>query len=431
MKEIALPISIAADVCWHGDRIVVARHSGPALVIEEWTADLSSSAVLFEVPMRTGNAGARLHSFQGVLWMAYRDAHDHAHLVRVDTRESRELTPFFNGQRPFAFGGGLCAWQTTAREAKVLALGDPLDTARVVTFPDTVPTGLSHIADGQVFSWESQRQLHPWAVGFASCGPYVIGEDFDNRGLVGQIRGRDGRLLLWRDSQMRDPRVDAITNRAAVVAWATGGSARLAIVSEEDLLTAPAEPTPAPEPVPMPTPDPQPVPEPLPVPEPSPVRREFPDAVRALLLAFAQRFPLPHTAGGGAVHENRCREWCRRLAQQVRFSTRENTWGLVTSDGVQSKDSIARDLGDGRVAVFDLLVGAGTGAPVLDDRPHGQVVTGQAFIPVEPVDHFGVTPPAPSESVAAQEAAVRAVLAEVLAPLHLEVAKLRAAIAQR
>jgi hypothetical protein len=196
--------------------------------------------------MPMGNAGARVHSFAGVLWLAYRDAHDRAHLVRLDTQATQDLTPFFNGQRPFAFGDGQCAWQTSARTAKVVALGPPIETARDVSFPDLVPTGLSHIANGGVLSWESQRLLHPWAVGFASCAPFVVGEDFDNRGLVGEINGRDGRLLLWRDSQMRDPRVDARADRAAVVAWATGGTARLAVVTASDLVTVAPDPAPVP-----------------------------------------------------------------------------------------------------------------------------------------------------------------------------------------
>ena len=113
MKDIALPVSITADVCWHGGRIIVARHSGVQLVVEAWSSDLSSVQPLFETAMPGGNAGARVHSFQGILWLAYRDAHDRGHLVRLDTGATQDLTPFYNGGRPFAFGEGQCAWQTT------------------------------------------------------------------------------------------------------------------------------------------------------------------------------------------------------------------------------------------------------------------------------------------------------------------------------
>ena len=225
--------------------------------------------------MPGGNAGARVHSFQGIVWLAYRDAHDRGHLVRLDTGATQDLTPFYNGGRPFAFGEGQCAWQTTVLTANVIALGQGVASAREVTFPDMVPTGLSHIANGVVHSWESQRLLHPWAVGFASCQPFVFGEDFANRGLVGAVAGRDGRLLLWRDGQMHDPRVDVNADRAAVVAWATGGHARLGIVTPSDLSVEPT-PQPNPEPAPEPEPVPQPTPEPIPEPEPTPM---FPEAL--------------------------------------------------------------------------------------------------------------------------------------------------------
>lgn len=430
MKDIALPVSITADVCWHAGRIIVARHSGVQLVVEAWSSDLSSVQPLFETAMPGGNAGARVHSFQGIVWLAYRDAHDRGHLVRLDTGATQDLTPFYNGGRPFAFGEGQCAWQTTVLTANVIALGQGVASAREVTFPDMVPTGLSHIANGVVYSWESQRLLHPWAVGFASCQPFVFGEDFANRGLVGAVAGRDGRLLLWRDGQMHDPRVDVNADHAAVVAWATGGTARLAIVTASDLVPVVPDP---PAPAPTPAPDPRPAPVPTPAPSPETEKMQLPDNVRSLLIRFAQKFPLPQTPGGGEEHENRCREWCRKLAEQVRFATQDPTWGVKKSAGPQSKDTIARDLGNGSLAVFDLMTGAGTGAPVLNQQPSGETVTGQTFVPVNPVNHLdgGAPHPEPlSALTAAETAAVRALIAEALVPVNAEIARLRQELAQ-
>lgn len=421
MKDVTLPVSITVDVCWHQGRIAVARHSGTELVVELWAPDLTDHHTEFTAPM-TGNAGARVHSFEGVLWLAFRDASDRGHLMRLDTRQTHDLTPFFNAGRPFAFGDGHCAWQTSVSSANVVALGQPLHTARTVTFPDFIPTGLSHIANGEVFSWESQRLLRPFAVGFASRPPFVIGEDFDDRGLVGEIDGRQGHLLLWRENQMRDPRVDVNGDRAAVIAWATGGNARLGIVTAADLVTV------APPPPPPPTPDPRPTPPSAPDPPAETDTMDLPENVRLLLIQFAQRFPLPHTPGGGDEHENKCRAWCLRFAEQVRFSTADEAWGVKRAgEGrPQSKDTIAKNLGGGRLAIFDLMLGAGTGAPTLVERPYGEEASDQVFIPVQAVNHFGGPPPEPPAALTdAQKAVVNKLIAAALAPLKADVARLR------
>ena len=161
---------------------------------------------------------------------------------------------------------------------------------------------------------------------------------------------------------------------------------------------------------------------------------QLPDNVRSLMIRFAQTFPVPQTPGGGEAHENRCREWCRKLAEQVRFSTQDPTWGVKKSAGPQSKDTIARDLGNGKIVVFDLMTGAGTGAPVLNQQPSGETVTGQTFIPVNPVNHLDDRGPHPeplSALTAAETAAVRALIAEALVPVNAEIARLRQELARK
>ena len=130
-----------------------------------------------------------------------------------------------------------------------------------------------------------------------------------------------------------------------------------------------------------------------PAPEPAPMPETFPHS--ALLQQFAAKFPLPQTPGGGEEHENKCRAWCLKLAEQVRFTTRDATWGVKRAAGPQSKDTIAKDLGNGKLIVFDLMSGAGTGAPTLNVQPHGEEVNGQIFIPVNAVDHLRVPEPHP------------------------------------
>ena len=112
-----------------------------------------------------------------------------------------------------------------------------------------------------------------------------------------------------------------------------------------------------------------------------------------LLQQFAAKFPLPNTPGGGEEHENKCRAWCLKFAEQVHFSTGDAGWGVKSAGAnrPQSKDAIARQQGASLVA-WDLMSGAGTGAPSLAVNPEFHDIAGQQFIPVAAVDHLGPTP---------------------------------------
>ena len=134
-------------------------------------------------------------------------------------------------------------------------------------------------------------------------------------------------------------------------------------------------------------------PPPVTPPEPTPVSEAFPHS--ALMQQFVAKFPLPQTPGGGEAHEDKCREWCLHLAQQVRFSSGDESWGVKRAAGPQSKDTIARKISNSQLVVFDLMASAGSGFPTLNTQPHGEVVTGQTFIPVIPVNHLGSPAPAP------------------------------------
>ena len=123
----------------------------------------------------------------------------------------------------------------------------------------------------------------------------------------------------------------------------------------------------------------------------------------ALMQQFAAKFPLPQTPGGGEEHENKCRAWCLQFAEQVRFTTKDAAWGVKRSAGPQSKDTIAKDLGGGKMIVYDLMAGAGTGAPALNAQPHGEEVSGQTFVPVNAVNHLGGPAPDPRPDVTDRE----------------------------
>lgn len=143
-------------------------------------------------------------------------------------------------------------------------------------------------------------------------------------------------------------------------------------------------------PVPAPTPPP-----PSPPPPPRPMK--LPASVKALLTRYVARFPIPQTPGGGDAHEERCRQWALRFAEQVAFTHPNDGWGMKRADPGRplSKDSIARQV-EARLLMWDLLSGAGTGSPTLVDDPDSHDVTGQVFVPVIPTNHLAEVPDAPT-----------------------------------
>lgn len=266
MKEITLPVSIGVDVCIHEDRVVVTRQSGFVLVVESFDLELKDHRNILTLDLPEGNAGARVESHGGILWLAYRDASDRGVLTRLDNGEAMELGPVF-GQRPFAFGDGHFAWLAGPLIAYRFPLGEP-HLKSVDAFPDSVATGLSHVEvhDGlvEVVTWEQMRALKPYAAGFTEAPPFLMGEDFDNQGLRGEVAGTAGRFHIWPGkatgqppSPLHDPRMAVKACAAYVVAWASGNRpAWLGRITKQDLETAapqpkPDEPKPTPEPVPM------------------------------------------------------------------------------------------------------------------------------------------------------------------------------------
>jgi hypothetical protein len=126
----------------------------------------------------------------------------------------------------------------------------------------------------------------------------------------------------------------------------------------------------------------------------------LPDDTKALLRAFEARFPLPQGAPG-EEHEEQCREWCIRFAQQARFTFPSRMYGVkrASPDRPISKDSLALlPLNDALVS-WDLMLGAGTGRPTLAPEPKFHSIPSQVFVAVAPRDYLeggGVpVPPGP------------------------------------
>lgn len=150
----------------------------------------------------------------------------------------------------------------------------------------------------------------------------------------------------------------------------------------------------------------------------------LPQPVKNIRARFLQQFPLPQ-GDPSPEQEDRCRQWSIRLAEQVAFELPGQGWGIKRADQGRpiGKDTIAREF-QGALLCWDLMTGAGTGRPTLNDSPMSEDITGQFFETrsefFKPANHLGVViggpsshelqPPAGGISQADLEAAVADVL---------------------
>lgn len=123
---------------------------------------------------------------------------------------------------------------------------------------------------------------------------------------------------------------------------------------------------------------------------------KLPAEVKSLLIAFADRFPLPQ-GKPGAAHEEACRQWSIRFAEQAAFSFPKGVYGVKRADPTRpvSKDSLASNKGN-RLVSWDLMAGAGTGSPSIPNDPEFHDIPDQVFVPVPPTDHLNGATPAPT-----------------------------------
>jgi hypothetical protein len=116
---------------------------------------------------------------------------------------------------------------------------------------------------------------------------------------------------------------------------------------------------------------------------------QLPDSVKSVRARYIAAFPIPQGSPGEGFEET-ARQWSIKFAEQVAFERPGEGWGMKRADPGRpiSKDTIARQM-DGRLHIWDLLTGTGTGAPRLNDNPESEDVTGQTFVPVAPTNHLG------------------------------------------
>lgn len=123
---------------------------------------------------------------------------------------------------------------------------------------------------------------------------------------------------------------------------------------------------------------------------------QLPDSVKDIRARYVARFPIPQGAPGPEIEEQ-VRQWSIRLAEQVAYELPNQGWGTKRADPNRpiSKDGLAwRDDEDrgGRLWIFDMVTGAGTGNGRLVENPEAEDITGQVFVPVTPTNHLGAAP---------------------------------------
>lgn len=249
MIEISIAGAITVDVCWHNNRVHVARHSGTQFLVESYAADLTGVQIHFGTTLSGGNAGGRLASWNGQLWACWRDENDGGHLRNIYTGEEH-LLGIVGGQRPFAIGDGYCAYlyEGSLRNAYIRDLDSPSVVAGNQVFGDSAATGLSHMEGSIAKTWDSMRNLYPWGLNFAIAGPYTMGQGFYDDGLVGRFANiNDKQFSLQRAELLNDQRLSFNGQYCAVIAWSPGRATYLSLISEYDLI--PLEDTTQPIPV--------------------------------------------------------------------------------------------------------------------------------------------------------------------------------------
>lgn len=120
---------------------------------------------------------------------------------------------------------------------------------------------------------------------------------------------------------------------------------------------------------------------------------QLPENVKQIRARYVARFPIPQGQPGPEI-EDSVRRWAIGLAEQVAFELPGQGWGTKRADPNRpiSKDGLAR-LVDGRLWIWDMVTGAGTGNGQLVDNPEATDITGQVFVEVTPGNHLGVVPP--------------------------------------
>lgn len=169
---------------------------------------------------------------------------------------------------------------------------------------------------------------------------------------------------------------------------------------------------------------------------------KLPDEVKSIRDRYVAKFPVPQGAPSEEFEES-ARWWTIGLVEQVAFELPGHGWGVKRADPNRpiSKDTISQDLGGGRIRIWDLMTGTGTGRPRLAADPDSEDVAGQFFetrpeffspkdrlgsAPPKPADPGPTQPPPPAVDAAALAAAVASALDARLGGIEGRLAALEA-----
>lgn len=204
-------LGIFPDVAWHAGAWWVAWQHGDVLILVSLAPDTLAERSYTTISLGPGaGAFAKLLSWQGRLWLAYREGEPHE---RLRVREVGTSTAFdlgrAHGLQPALLARGYVYWQAAPTPTYRVRRRPLVGTAPDQDLRDGVPTGLSRvIADDQVRTVDEDFVHVPgltkpsWAPGL------VIGEHHDstNRSAVARLLADGRELRLWRTQQAFTPR---------------------------------------------------------------------------------------------------------------------------------------------------------------------------------------------------------------------------------
>ncbi|HXG72286.1 MAG TPA: hypothetical protein VNJ04_16875 [Gemmatimonadaceae bacterium] len=370
---------------WYGDCSIEGHWA--ALIRDDRDPHIETSWGRVELPLGQNVLFLRLLVRDGRMYLAGQGHQDGAAWLWNSASDSwREVIEQTNGQKVVAFGpDGLYV----CRDGQLIDVFDLTTTALLYTLNwPTGSGGIQYVQDDVVVTGDETYGPGPSRLAeWTALDDLTIGQSYVSGAVI--VLGSDRREIEAGDCRF----IHAYRRGSSLAcSMVTPGGFVAHWFDVDDLPTFPPEATAAPVPQPPIPPIPVPIP-PVPTPEPNMPSTQLPAAVLEIRARYVQMFPVPQTPGGGDAHEERCRQWSITFAEQVAYELPGKGWGMKRGDANRpiSKDTIAR-LSDGRLLAWDLLLGTGTGAPVLVPSPDAMDVTGQVFVPVTPTNHLGATP---------------------------------------
>jgi hypothetical protein len=218
MKTKVLGSGTYPDVTLHGGMVWCVWHSGNSIEIvsldPDTLAERSYAAWVVGVP----SIYPKLHSWDGRLWLAYREGLAPYRIVLREIGSGHEETlTVGHGEQPVAFGAGDIAWQSTGapswavQRRAIDATSAPGSYARM-----GVGTGLSRVLPDYVTTIDEDRMALAGYTRPSWAGDLVVAEG-PQGGAYARLHDRE--LTLWPGQIANTPRCAMEGDRLVVVAW--------------------------------------------------------------------------------------------------------------------------------------------------------------------------------------------------------------------